>query len=55
LVDELGASLVVMGVVSRGALQRLFIGSTAEKVLGDVACDVLAVKQADFETGVKEA
>lgn len=53
LVGQLGASLVVMGVVSRSALQRLFIGSTAEQVLGDVACDVLVVKQAGFETGIK--
>lgn len=54
LVTELDASLVVMGVIARGALQRLFIGSTAEQVLGDVACDVLVVKPSGFESSVKE-
>lgn len=53
LVEELGASVVVMGVVARGALERLFIGSTAEKVLGEVSCDVLAVKQKSFRSEVK--
>lgn len=53
LISGLDASLLVMGVVARGALQRLFIGSTAEQVLGEVACDVLVVKQAGFVTGVK--
>ncbi len=54
LVTKLSASLVVMGVVARGTLERLFIGSTAERVLGDVACDVLVVKQKGFVTAVKE-
>ncbi len=53
LVDELKASLVVMGAVARGRLQRLFVGSTAEKVLGDVQCDVLVVKPEGFKSSVK--
>jgi universal stress protein E len=36
--------LVVMGAVSRSALARVFIGSTAERVLDKLSCDVLIVK-----------
>lgn len=39
-----GASLVVMGAVSRSALQRMFIGNTAERVLDTLPCDVLVLK-----------
>lgn len=53
LVDSLGASTLVMGVVSRGLVKRLFIGSTAERVLGEVACDVLVIKPPGFESPVK--
>ncbi len=45
-VDEVGASLVVMGAVSRNRLERLVIGSTAEQVLDRLPCDTLIVKPA---------
>lgn len=38
------AGLLVMGAVSRSALKRIFIGSTAEHVLDRLRCDVLLVK-----------
>jgi universal stress protein E len=38
------AALVVMGAVSRSGLGRLFIGNTAERVLGALPCDVLVLK-----------
>lgn len=41
---QLRATLVVMGAVSRTRLERLFIGSTAEQVLDELACDVLIVR-----------
>lgn len=44
LAKELGASLVVMGAVSRNRLKRLFIGATAERTLGVLPCDLLVVK-----------
>jgi universal stress protein E len=44
LVDKLHADFVVMGAVSRGALQRLFLGSTAEQTLDQLPCDLLIVK-----------
>ena len=44
LVRELQASLVVMGAISRGHRGLLLIGSTAENVLDDLACDILVIK-----------
>ncbi len=40
--------VLVMGAVSRSRLQEAFIGSTAERVLDRIPCDVLVVKPADF-------
>jgi len=48
LADSLGAALLVMGAVSRSRLQEVFLGSTAERVLDRIGCDVLVVKPADF-------
>jgi len=45
---SIGAALVVMGAVSRSRLQEVFLGSTAERVLDRIGCDVLVVKPADF-------
>jgi len=44
--DRLRADVVVMGAVSRSALERLFVGSTAEAVLDKLSCDALIVKPA---------
>ena len=41
------ANVVVMGVVARGMLKRLMLGSTAEQVLDQIPCDVLAVRAAE--------
>jgi universal stress protein E len=46
--DRLNADVVVMGAVSRSAIERAFIGSTAESVLDKLSCDVLIVKPAGF-------
>ncbi len=46
--EQLGAALVVMGAVSRSRMQEVFLGSTAERVLDRIGCDVLVVKPADF-------
>jgi universal stress protein E len=48
----LKANVLVMGAVSRSAIDRLFIGSTAERVIDHVDCDVLVVKPAGFRTSV---
>jgi universal stress protein E len=46
------ASMVVMGAVSRSALRRIFIGSTAEAALDKLTCDVLVLKPAGFRSSV---
>jgi len=48
MADQLNAALAVMGAVSRSRLQEVFLGSTAERVLDRIGCDVLVVKPADF-------
>ncbi len=45
--------LVVMGTVARTGIRGLIIGNTAEAILDQVDCSVLAVKPADFETPVQ--
>jgi len=46
------SSIVAMGVVSRSALKRFFVGNTAESVLDAVTADILVVKPAGFDSGV---
>lgn len=48
---SLRAQMVVMGAVSRSALDRLLLGSTAEQVLDALPCDVLIVKPAAASAG----
>lgn len=43
---EAGADLIVIGTHSRGGIERLILGSTAEAVLREAPCPVLTV-QAD--------
>jgi universal stress protein E len=50
---EMDALVVVMGAVARNPLKRLFIGSTAERTLGDLPCDMLIVKPAWFHTAAE--
>lgn len=54
-VKEINASLVVMGVVSKGTLENLLIGNTAEKVLDALSCDILVVKSNPVEVKVLAA
>jgi universal stress protein E len=42
--EECAADLLVMGAVSRSAVKRLFLGSTAEQLLDRIPCDLLIVK-----------
>lgn len=44
LLDELQASAVVMGAISRSTLDRVLIGSTAERLLDLIETDVLIIK-----------
>ncbi len=49
---EIHADVVVMGAVARSPLKRLIIGSTAEKVLDRLGCDVLIIKPEHFHTHI---
>jgi universal stress protein E len=52
---QIRSAIVVMGAVSRSALKRLLVGSTAERVLDQLACDVLIVKPTHFVQKVPQA
>lgn len=45
--------IMVMGAVSRGFIERTFVGNTAEQVLDRLPCDVLIIKPTTFQTPVK--
>src|SRR5690606_31698352 len=46
--EALGADIVVMGAVSRSGLKRIFVGSTAERALDRLPCDLLVIKPPAF-------
>ncbi|MCB1676847.1 MAG: universal stress protein [Halioglobus sp.] len=53
MIKELQADLVVMGTVARTGIAGLLIGNTAEAVLEQVQCSVLAVKPPGFVSPVR--
>ena len=53
LAAELQADLVVMGTVARTGISGLIIGNTAEAILDQLTCSVLAIKPPGFMTPVK--
>ena len=50
--EQAEAALVVMGAVSRSRIKDWFVGSTAERVLDRLPCDVLVIKPTDFANGL---
>lgn len=48
-IERHSADLLVMGTVGRGGIPGFFIGNTAERLLHQVDCSVLAVKPNDFQ------
>lgn len=48
-----GADLTVLGTISRGGVEGLLIGNTAERVLRGIDCSVLAVKPWGFQTPLR--
>ena len=48
-------NLLVMGTVARTGVSGLLIGNTAESVLDDVCCSVIAVKPPDFVSPIQLA
>jgi len=53
LAKSIKAQILVMGAVSRSAVKRILIGSTAERALDAVACDILIVKLSSSRTARK--
>lgn len=48
-VRQQGMSLVVMGSLARGMLDRLLLGSSVERVLDAVSCDILVLKPEAYQ------
>lgn len=51
--NELGLDLIVMGTAGRSGLAGLVHGNTAETVLQEVSCSILAIKPDDFKSPVQ--
>jgi universal stress protein E len=52
LARKLNAGVVIMGAIARSRLQQAVIGSTAERVLDHLPCDVLIMKPSRYESAV---
>ncbi|MBT8428750.1 MAG: universal stress protein [Gammaproteobacteria bacterium] len=52
LAKRIGADLIVMGTVGRTGVPGFFMGNTAEAILDQIDCSVLAVKPPGFVTPV---
>lgn len=53
MTNQLQADLVVMGTLGRTGIPGLFIGNTAESVLDQLQCSVLAIKPPGFQSPIK--
>jgi universal stress protein E len=53
LAAEVQADLVVMGTIPRTGVSGLITGNTAETILSQLSCSVLAIKPPGFTTPVK--
>ncbi|MEO1078787.1 MAG: universal stress protein [Pseudomonadota bacterium] len=53
--QQLDASVVVMGTVARSGIPGLIIGNTAEDILQQLRCSILAIKPEGFESPVRIA
>ena len=52
LVSTVHASIVIIGALSQDFLERLVIGSTAERILDRLPCDILVIKPDGFVSPV---
>ncbi len=52
VVGKTRSALVVMGAVSRSGFKNLLIGNSAERILDELACDVLVAKPPAFKSRV---
>lgn len=52
LAKRIDADIIVMGTVARTGIPGIFMGNTAETILSQINCSVLAVKPSGFKTPV---
>ena len=52
LAKRIDADIIVMGTVARTSIPGFFMGNTAESILSQINCSVLAVKPSGFKTPV---
>lgn len=55
MAQHLAADLIVIGTVGRSGIQGVFLGNTAEKVLGTCDCSILTVKPDGFVSPIDPA
>lgn len=48
-IEQQNIDLLIMGTAARGGLPGAIVGNTAEHLLSEVPCSVLAIKPSDFE------
>lgn len=51
--EEIDAELVILGTVGRSGLSATLLGHTAEQVIDNLSCDLLALKPAGFISPIK--
>lgn len=54
LTQTINADLVVMGTIARSGIPGFIMGNTAESILNQINCSVLAIKPPGFVTPVKQ-
>jgi universal stress protein E len=52
-IKEKAIDLLIMGTIARGGLAGVMIGNTAERLLPELSCSLLAVKPKDFVSPVR--
>ena len=52
-IEKYQIDIVVMGTIARAGFSALLIGNTAERILPQLSCSVLAVKPEGFESGIE--
>ncbi len=53
--DRQQTDILIMGVIARSVLDRILLGSTMERVVDQVHCDVLVIKHPSFKCPVSES
>ena len=51
-IDEYEIDLLVMGTLARSGIRGMLVGNTAERILPQLSCSLLAVKAAGFESPI---